>query len=316
MPIVPQASTAAGGVDSVFLFILALCVAFLVSITFLMVYFVVKYRRKRHPKGEDIEGHAWLEITWTVVPTALFLLMFYFGWTNFEYLRNVPRDAMVIEVTARQWAWSFSYPNGKHTTELLLALGKPVKLQLHSLDVIHGFYVPAFRIKEDVVPRKENYTWFIPTMLGSFDIQCTVICGASHANMVSKAVVVPVADFEAWYFGDEDAPFPGAQKPAAAQLPDSGNPAVAILQSKGCLICHSLDGKVMVGPTFRGLYGAREAVEAGGAEHEVTVDEGRLATSIRDPGADIVKGYPNTMPPVELTSTELDEIVRYIKSLK
>lgn len=208
--------------DQVFLYIFALSVIFLGLITFLMLYFLFKYSRKRHPHGVDIEENVKLEIAWTVIPLILFLTMFYFGWTNFNYMRNVPRDAMVIQVTARQWAWSFTYPNGKRSTELVVALGKPVKTELHSLDVIHGFYIPAFRIKEDVVPGKDNYTWFTPTKLGSFDIECTVICGVNHANMLSKVVVVPVADFEAWYFGDENAPVPGERKTGP---PPGGNPS-------------------------------------------------------------------------------------------
>jgi len=312
-----QASTAAGKVDSVFLFIVALCVVFLVGITFLMVYFVIKYNRKRHPKGVDIEGNTWLEITWTAIPTVLFLGMFYFGWTNFDYERSVPRDAMIINVTARQWAWSFTYPNGKHTSELLLALNKPVKVELHSLDVIHGFYIPAFRIKEDVVPGKENYTWFVPTQLGTFDIECTVICGVNHANMLSKVVVVPVSDFEAWYFGDEDVPFPGSAKASAAAAPAPQNPVIALLEEKSCLTCHSIDGRVMVGPTFKGLYGQREIIKArNGTEREVVVDQSRLARAIREPDVETVKGYPPAMPPVTLTDAELNQVVEFIRNLK
>jgi cytochrome c oxidase subunit 2 len=313
----PQASTAAGRVDAVFLFILALCVVFLVFITFLLVYFIIKYNRKRHPRGEDIEGNTWLEITWTVIPTILFLIMFYFGWTNFEYERNVPRDAMVITVTARQWAYSFTYPNGKQTTALYLALNKPVKTELHSLDVIHGFYIPAFRIKEDVVPNRQNYTWFIPTMLGSFDIECTVICGPGHANMLAKAVVVPVADFEAWYFGDEDVPLPGQAKTAEVPAAQSANPAMAVLNTKGCLTCHSLDGRVMVGPTFKGIYGRQEVVkDSAGHERAVTVDAVHLAKAIQNPGAEFTKGYPSAMPAIELTPAEMSQIIDFIRNLK
>lgn len=317
MPFVQQASSAAGKVDAVFLYILVLSVVFLVFITSLMVYFVIKYNKKRHPKGKDIEGNTWLEIIWTVVPTLLFLTMFYYGWTNFNYMRNVPRDAMVIQVTARQWAWSFTYPNGKRTTELVVALNKPVKAELHSLDVIHGFYIPAFRIKEDVVPGKQNYTWFIPTLLGSYDIECTVICGVNHANMLSKVIVVPVSDFEAWYFGDENAPIPGQAKiPASAALPVS-DPTMALLNQKSCLTCHSLDGRVMVGPTFKGLYGHTETVrDASGQERDIHVDEARLARAIQAPSTEIVKGYPPAMPSVQLSETELNHLIELIKSLK
>jgi len=316
MPFFQQASTAADRVDAVFLAITAVCVVFLIFITSLMVYFVIKYNKKRHPKGEDIEGNTGLEIVWTVTPTILFLVMFYFGWTNFDYERNVPRDAMVINVTARQWAYSFTYPNGKQTTQLFLALNKPARMNLHSLDVIHGFYIPAFRIKEDVVPGRENYTWFTPTRLGSFDIMCTVICGVDHANMLSKAVVVPVPEFERWYFGGEDAPLPGQAESAAAAPLKPESPAVAILEAKACQTCHSIDGSPMVGPTFKGLYGQRQLVkEAGGVEHEVVVDDAYLAKAIQDPMVETVKGYPPAMPRNPLTEAELKQVIDLIKSL-
>ena len=317
MPFLPQASSAAGRVDSVFLFILVLCVAFLVFITLALIYFVFKYSRKRHPRGKDIEGNLWLEIVWTAVPTVLFLVMFFFGWTNYNYMRQVPRDAMVIEVTARQWAWSFKYPNGRQTTDLLLAINRPVKLELRSLDVIHGFFVPAFRIKEDVVPGKQNYTWFAPTQLGSFDIQCTVICGVDHANMLAKAIVVPESEFETWYFGGDDAPLPGQAEAAAPAEEASIHPAMSILNQKGCLACHSIDGSPMVGPSLKGLYGGNKMVTApDGREYEVTVDEVQLAKSIQEPDAENVDGYPPIMPNNPLTDSELQQVIDFIKTLK
>ncbi len=317
MPFLPNASSAAGSVDSVFLAIVGICVAVLALITFLMVYFVIRYSRKRHPRGEDIEGNTMLEIVWTVTPLVLFLGMFYFGWTNFNYMRSVPRDAMVITVTARQWAWSFTYPNGKRTSELFLAIDKPAKMDLVSLDVIHGFYVPAFRVKEDVVPGKQNFTWFKPTQLGTFDIECTVICGVNHANMLSHVIVVPVSEFEDWYFGDENAPLPGRPVTAvpAAAVPDT--PAVAVLKSKSCLTCHSLDGSVMVGPTFKGMFGSKEVVsDTAGKERAITVDESYLARAIQDPREEILKGYPPAMPVVPLTDEELKLVIEFIKGVK
>jgi cytochrome c oxidase subunit 2 len=317
MPIIPQASSAAGRVDSVFLFILVLCVASLFLITAALIYFVVKYNRKRRPKAEDIEGSLWIEALWTVIPTVLFIVMFVFGWTNFRYMREVPREAMVIEVTGRQWAWSFKYPNGKHTTELLLAADRPVKLELRSLDVIHGFFIPAFRIKQDVVPGKDNYTWFVPTQLGSFDIECTVICGVSHAQMLSKAVVVPVTDFEAWYFGDEGTPLPKqAKAPGPLPAPSPGS-ALRLLKQKLCLTCHSVDDSAMVGPSLKGLYGKKATVlDPQGRELMVTVDEAYLSRAIRDPGAEIAKGYPPIMPPTPVTDAEIKQMVEFIKTLR
>jgi cytochrome c oxidase subunit 2 len=317
MPFIPQASSAAGRVDSVFLFIFVLSAVFLVLITTTLIYFVIRYSRKRNPKGKDIEGNPWLEFIWTATPTVLFVAMFLYGWTNFRYMREVPRDAMVIEVTARQWAWSFKYPNGKQTTDLYLAVDRPVKLELRSLDVIHGFFVPAFRVKEDVVPGKQNYTWFAPTQLGSFDIQCTVICGVDHANMLAKAVVVPEAEFEEWYFGDENAPLPGQPEESAAESKALAHPAMDVLNRKGCLSCHSIDGTPMVGPTLMGLYGEKKTVTApDGREYEVTVDDDQLARSIQEPDAENVKGYPPIMPDNPLTDSELKEVIDFIKSLK
>jgi len=317
MPFLPQASSAAGRVDSVFLFILALCVVFLIVITAALVYFVIRYNKKRHPKGEDIAGNAWLEVAWTATPAVLFLLMFVYGWTNFSYMREVPREAMVIEVTGRQWAWSFKYPNGKQTSELLLAIDKPVKLELRSPDVLHGFFIPAFRIKQDVVPGKDNYTWFVPTQLGSFDIECTVICGVSHATMLSKAIVVPLPEFAKWYFADGDAPMPGQAKAAGTTASAPPTPVVDILNQKSCTACHSLDGAAMVGPTLKGLYGRKQVVvDPSGKEREVTVDEAYLERSIADPGAENVKGYPPAMPKSPITESEVRQIVEFIKTLK
>jgi cytochrome c oxidase subunit II len=317
MPFLSQASSAAGKVDSVFLFVLALCAAFLILITTALIYFAIKYNRKRHPKAVDIEGNAWLETAWTLIPTALFLVIFVYGWTNFSYMRETPRDAMVIDVTARQWAWSFQYPNGKRTSELLLAENRPVKLELHSDDVIHGFFIPAFRIKQDVVPGKTNYTWFMPSQLGSFDIECTVICGVSHAMMLSRVIVVSEEDFKRWYFGNEEAPFPKYQRISDPISATPVNPALSILNQKYCPTCHSIDGSPVVGPSFKGLYGKRRTVkDLKGKEYDVTVDELYLAKAIQDPGAETVKGYPPAMPKNVLTDTELKLVIEYIESLK
>ncbi len=313
-----QAATSAEKVDSVFLFVFVLSVIFLLFITGLMIFFVWKYSRKRHPHAESIEGHAWLEITWTAIPLALFLVMFYYGWTEFSYTRNPPRDAMVVDVLARQWSWSFTYPNGRQTSELYAALGRPLRLDIRSGDVIHGFFVPAFRLKMDAVPGQVNTTWFEPTQLGAYDVECTVICGVDHSYMLSKVVVVPEEEFKAWYFGPEDAPAPGARfrSAAPAETPPAVHPGLAVLQAKSCMTCHSLDGSVTVGPTFKGAFGRRDVVEVGGAEREVTVDEAYLRRAIQEPDAEIVKGYPPAMPESPLSEEDLGYVVAYLKTLK
>ncbi len=322
MPFLQQASSAAGKVDSVFLFILVLCVAFLIFITTALIYFVIRYNRKRHPKGKDIEGNQWLEVAWTVIPTILFLVMFVYGWTNFSYMREAPREAMVVEVTGRQWAWSFKYPKGHNrtsdliTSDLILPVDKPVKLELHSADVIHGFFIPAFRVKQDVVPGKLNYTWFVPTQLGSFDIECTVICGLSHAAMLAKVYVVPLSDFEQWYFGRDDTPMPEQVRASGLKADALASEGMEILGDKFCTACHSVDGSASVGPSLKGLYGKRQIVsDSNGIEREITVDDAYLARAIMDPGAEEIKGYPVVMPETPVSEAELRKIIDFIKTL-
>jgi len=308
------ASTVSGKVDAVFLYISALTIAFLVLITAVMIYFVVRYRRSAGGKASDIHGHTVLELLWTGIPLVLFLSMFYYGWTNYRYLREVPRDAMVVKVTARQWSWSFTYPNGRQTTELYAAMGRPIRLDLKSLDVLHGFYVPAFRIKSDVVPGKENYTWFQATQTGDFDIECTVMCGVNHSYMLSKVRVIPEADFSAWYFGDSaDPPVLSQSEGASAPDPARGE---RVFKLKGCVACHSTDGSKLVGPTWKGLFGSKLTVLADGQESTVTADEEYLKRSIRHPPKEVVKGYRPQMPKADLKDRDVADLIAFIRSLQ
>jgi cytochrome c oxidase subunit 2 len=305
-------------VDGVFVFIFVLSVIFLVGITATMIAFVIRYNRRRHPHPVNIEGNTTLEITWTVIPLVLFLGMFFYGWTNFEYMRNAPRDAMVIEVNARQWSWSFKYPNGRVTPDLYLALDRPVKLLLHSADVIHGFYIPAFRVKSDVVPGKTNYLWFAPQLLGAYDEECTVICGVNHAHMLAKEHVVSEAAFKDWYFGPDDGPLPtqAAALPTPARVAPEKPRALALLEAKACLACHSLDGSAGVGPTFKGRFGTRDVLRRGQVERTVTLDEAYYRRAIRQPQAEILKGYPPVMPTADCTDDELTALLAYLRALK
>jgi cytochrome c oxidase subunit 2 len=185
-------------VDGVFLFILAVSVLLLVLITFLMILFVIKYNRKKHPYPKNIRGNIALEILWTVIPTILVLGMFYYGWVGYIKMQDVPKDAMVIHVAARMWDWEFTYPNGIKTDTLYVPLNKPIRAELESKDVNHAFYIPAFRLKKDVIPNKKNYMWFIADQVGSYDATCAEYCGLKHSYMHTKVVVIPEAEFDKW----------------------------------------------------------------------------------------------------------------------
>ena len=313
-----QAALSAQKSDAVFFYVFGLSVAFLVFITGLMIYFVVRYSKKRHPQAEQIEGHLGLELVWTAIPLVLFLSIFYYGWTNYDYMSQAPRDAMVVNVTARQWAWSFEYPNGKKSKVLFAPINKPMKMDVHSADVVHGFFIPSFRLKIDAVPARTNTTWFQATKLGSYDIECTVICGVDHSLMLSKVIVVPEEDFKAWYFGGENAPEPGKVLAASVPPPEPKNlpRGLAVMAASGCLECHSVDGKPMVGPTLKGLFGKQENVRLAGVAKTILVDEAFLRRAIMNPMELEVRGYPQAMPETPLSPDDLNDIITYLKTLK
>lgn len=185
-------------VDTAFWVVMVISVFFLVLITFMMVFFVIKYNKKKNPKAKNIHGNIPLEITWTVIPTILVLVMFWYGWVGYKYMSDVPEDAMVIEVTAQMWKWSFKYPNGVQSDTLYVPLKKDIRLNLNSLDVNHSFFIPAFRVKKDVIPNKNNYVWFNASEAGSYDIACAEYCGLNHWNMYTKVVVIPEQNFNFW----------------------------------------------------------------------------------------------------------------------
>jgi len=199
-----DASSFVQSVDSTFIFIVSVCVFFLALITTMMIIFVIKYNRKRNKKAVNIHGSVPLEITWTVIPTILVIIMFYFGWEGYELMTNAPANSMVIKVTAQMWSWKFEYPNGVKTDTLYVPVNKPVKVLLHSQDVDHSFYVPAFKFKKDVIPSRTNTAWFLPEKLGTFDVFCAEYCGLRHSYMYSAVVVMPQADFKKWLDAQEE----------------------------------------------------------------------------------------------------------------
>jgi len=186
-------------VDATFLSIVGISALVLVGILAFMVYFLVRYRREKNPHPTNIGGNTPLEILWTVIPLGLFMGMFYMGWRGYLEETDSPQDAIPVSVTARMWAWSFEYPNGVQADTLYVPVGVPVKLSLHSLDVNHSLYIPAFRIKRDVIPNRVNSMWFETSEVGSYDIACAEYCGLRHSYMYNKVVSEDSAHFEQWY---------------------------------------------------------------------------------------------------------------------
>jgi cytochrome c oxidase subunit 2 len=298
----PSLITTSQAVDPVFKFIIGACLILLLGITATMVAFVIRYRRSRAPEPtSQSSGNIWLEITWIVLPSVLVLAMFYYGWAGYLSLRSVPKGALPVTATARQWSWSFTYANGKTSARLYVPVGKPVLVNLVSKDVLHGFYIPAFRVKHDVVPGMKNFAWFVASKPGSYDLFCSVYCGVGHSAMITSVEAIPPADFAAWLEQGGGAEHAGKE----------------LLEKHGCLGCHSLDGSPKVGPTFKGIWGRPVTVLTGGKERAVIVDEAYLRRSILEPNADVVKGFQPVMPSFpELKDVEVEAIVELIEGVR
>ena len=296
-------TTTQAAVDPVFMFIFGACLLLLVGITIVMVWFTIRYHRSRSPEPtSQADGNLWLEITWIALPTVLVLLMFYYGWAGYLALRTVPKGAMVVTATARMWSWSFTYPNGRTSAKLYVPAGKPVKVNLVALDVLHGFYLPAFRVKRDVVPGMKNHAWFVATKPGSYDLFCSQYCGTGHSAMITTVEALPEAEFTAWLNLKEQG--------------ETEHPGKELLEKHGCLGCHSLEGSPKIGPTFKGIWGRRVTVLTGGVERTLTVDAAYLRRSILEPKADIVKGFPPVMPALPLKGEEITAIIDFLKEIK
>jgi cytochrome c oxidase subunit II len=296
-----QLMTTTEAIDPVFMFIFGSCLVLLVGITIAMVYFVIRYHRSRAPEPtSQVDGSLWLEVVWTAFPTLLVLAMFYYGWSGYLTLRDVPPNSLQVTAVARMWSWNFIYPGGKTSSKMYVPVGKPVQVALESKDVLHGFYLPAFRVKRDVVPGMKNHVWFVAPKPGSYDIFCSQYCGTNHSGMIATIEAIPEAQFNAWL----------KEKGGAA------HPALALLEKHGCLGCHSLDGTKKVGPTLQGIWGRKVKVETGKTEHTVVSDEAYLKRAIVEPGADVVEGYPAIMPPFAgvLTEEEVRLLVDFFRT--
>jgi len=306
-----DASNFVEGVDTSFMIIFGIITFFLIGITATMIYFVFRYRKSRHPKAVQIHGNNALEILWTLIPTVLVMVMFYYGWMGYKPMKEVPDDAFTIKSIGRMWNWQFEYENGKRTDTLYVPKDRAVKLDLVALDVLHSLYIPAFRLKQDLVPGKEEFMWFIAGREGEFDLFCTEYCGLSHSSMTTSVVVMPEDKFDKWYIDTTTVAPVISDKPGALGL--------RIVQKNGCLACHSLDGSKIVGPTWKGLFGTQETVVTKGVERQITVDSAYVINSIYNPNDDIVKGYKKGLMlsyKNELKEEDIKEIIDFMKTLK
>jgi len=304
----PALLSTTDAVDPVFKFIFGACLLLLGGIVATMICFVIRYRRSRAPEPtSQAESNLWLETIWVVLPSVLVMAMFYYGWAGYLTLRTVPKDALPVTATARMWSWSFSYANGRTSPKLFVPVGRPVVVDLVSSDILHGFFLPAFRVKRDVVPGMKNHAWFVADKAGSYDLFCSQYCGKDHSAMITTVEALPEEEFVEWLDQKGRPAAAGAEKPDGARL----------AKEKGCLACHSLDGVRGVGPTFKGLYGGQQTVLQDGKPLVLTVDDAYLRESIRSPNAKIVEGFQPIMPVIsDLTDAEVEALVEYIEGVK
>jgi cytochrome c oxidase subunit II len=308
---ITQASNFVKGVDTTFLVILGISFFFLIFLTVLMLVFIYKYNRKRNPKATQIEGSTKLEIVWTVIPLLLTLLMFYFGWAGYKPMTKVPNDAMEVTVYGRMWNFMFEYENGKRTDTLYLPKDQPVKLNLVAMDVLHSLYIPAFRVKQDMVPgKKNNFMWFEPQKEGTYVLYCAEYCGLQHSYMYSYVKVMEDTAFQSWMVDTTLVATTDIESPTATGR--------RIMQNIGCFACHSIDGTRLVGPTFKGIWGATHTVTTGREKREVEVDEEYIRRSIYEPNADIVEGFNRGLMlsyEGQLSDEDVENIIEYLKTL-
>lgn len=300
----PQGTDVARQVDNLYSFLL---IASLIACAILiggMIYFVTKYKRQtNNDKTAYITHSHTLEFLWSFIPLVIFMGVFVWGWKIYNQMRTYPANSLEIHAYGKQWSWEFAYKSGKKSAnELVVPVDQPVKLILTANDVIHSFYVPSFRIKQDAVPGRYTTLGFTAEKLGEFQVFCAEFCGGDHSKMLATIKVVPREDYEKWLKENDD----------ALPIDQRGKKLFGL---KGCVGCHSADGSAKVGPTLAKVFGKTEALVDG----SVQVDEDYLRESILKPNAKIVKGFaPNVMPTFQgqLQEDELTALIEYIKTLK
>ena len=304
-----QGTEIAGHVDNLYGFLIIVSTIACAILIGGMIYFAMKYKRKSpNDKTAYITHDTRLEVLWSVIPLVIFLFVFAWGWVIYHDMRTMPKNALEIHVVGKQWAWVSEYKNGVKSNEVVVPVNRDVKWILRADDVIHSFYVPSFRIKQDAVPGKYTALWFRAEKLGDFHVFCTEFCGTSHAAMITKLRVVSQEDFDKWLTEEAD----------VVNLPIADRGA-KLFQTRACASCHNVDNPAAkIGPTMYQLFGLADHEMMDGTK--VTADENYLRESILVAQAKVVKGYgPRSAMPAfqgQLSEAELVALIEYIKTLK
>jgi cytochrome c oxidase subunit 2 len=295
-----RASAGAANVDALYIFLVLLSSFMCAAIFTTILVFALKYRRRAGIEAEQIEGSTALELTWSILPMFVFVFIFAWGAVIYFQERTPPRSATEVYVVAKQWMWKLQHQEGqREINELHIPVGRDVKLIMTSQDVIHSFFIPAFRIKQDVLPGRYTTAWFRPTKAGTYHLFCSQYCGTSHSGMIGDIVVMEPVQYEAWLSG-------GAAMPLAVT-------GQKLFSEMGCVTCHRSDTQGR-GPNLAGVFGKPVALEDG---RTLTADENYLRQCILNSKGQVVKGFPPIMPVFQglLGEEQVNALVAYIKSL-
>src|ERR1700733_5149872 len=301
LPLWPErASSMAGQVDAIYIFLLVVCGMVALLVFTCLLYFAARYRSRAGVPAEQIDGSTPLELTWSIIPLCVFMVFFAWGALVFFKQRTPPRDATEVYVVAKQWMWKLEHAEGqREINELHVPVGRDVKLIMTSKDVIHSFFVPAFRMKQDVLPGRYTVAWFRATKAGTYHLFCTQYCGTQHSGMIGSIIVQEPAQYEAWMSGGTTGPLSATGEKIFAEL--------------GCVTCHRTDSQGR-GPNLQGVFGKPVLLQDG---RTVVADENYIRESILDPGAKVVNGFKPVMPTFQglVSEEQLNALVAYVKSM-
>ena len=297
-----EASTIAPYTDALYFFLVAISLVGLIFVTFLILYFSLRYRRDKSPVATQIEGSTILEATWTIIPLALFLVVFVWGGLLYFRIYNPPANSMNIYVVGKQWMWKAEHPGGQHEINALhVPVGQPVQLTMISQDVFHSFSIPDFRVKREVIPGRYSTVWFQATDPGTYHIFCTQYCGTLHSGMIGEVTAMSPADYKKWL----------DQSNSGMSLAQNGE---RLFASMGCNACHSGNAAAR-GPNLAGVYGSKLTLTDGS---QVLVNDAYLRDAILNPSQHVTAGYAPIMPTYQgqISEDGLIDLVEFIKQLQ